>query len=365
MLVGYYALPGSRSRPRRELVVPRGALFLAVPAVLGFVGFVFGAIRARAFWGAHVHAPALFASVAQLKPVFLYAWGLAWLLLLSGRATPNQKRVIRFAIFPMALAVVLSDLAAKIIVMTIAGLPVIAYWYVRRQLPWRTLLVLLLLLVFVIFPFYNNYRVFDPDLPVFERVELTVRHISEWNAFEWHEETISTFKKRFALITSTAAVVRDVPNRVPYANGDTFVGPFFAFFVPRILWPDKPEFVFGREFGELFRIVHILDERTSIAATLPGELFWNFDLGGVLVGMALWGMLIRWFYLRYGASAELDPVRRAIYLVLLFEFSMFGAGIAAQLASMLRTVLLLEMLVWTSRRIGLLQAAPADPPGRN
>jgi len=43
----------------------------------------------------------------------------------------------------------------------------------------------------------------------------------------------------------------------------------------------------GRDFGEKFRIVHILDDKTRISLAVPGELYWNFDLPGILVGVAI------------------------------------------------------------------------------
>ncbi len=134
--------------------------------------------------------------------------------------------------------------------------------------------------------------------------------------------------------------------------------PAMALFVPRFLWPDKPMFMMGRDFGVKFRVVNVVDDKTRIAVTVPGELYWNFDLPGILLGMALWGMVVRLVYRRYASSAGLDPVRRASYILLLIQFVHFGGGIAGQSVGVIRTLIILEVFCWTCRRLKLIQTAP-------
>jgi hypothetical protein len=158
-----------------------------------------------------------------------------------------------------------------------------------------------------------------------------------------------------ALINSVATVVRDTGRWVPYESGRTLFLPTLVYFVPRVLWADKPLFTMGREFGETFRLVHILDERTSVAATVPGELYWNFGLPGILIGMAVGGVLVRLLYRRYGEGPALDPVRKAIYIVVLVALVHYGGGIAGQTVMTVRTVLILELFCFVARRMGLLR----------
>ncbi len=116
----------------------------------------------------------------------------------------------------------------------------------------------------------------------------------------------------------------------------------------------------GRDFGVKFRVVNVFDERTRIAVTVPGELYWNFDLPGILIGMALWGVAIRLVYRRYASSAGLDPVRRAIYMLLLIQFIHFGGGLAGQSVGLIRTLILLEVFCWAGRRLGLIRTVPVE-----
>jgi hypothetical protein len=215
-----------------------------------------------------------------------------------------------------------------------------------------------ILLVFVIFPFYNTYRALDPRVASADRASMTIEIAKGWSSEEYWTQSVGTAKRRMALINSVAVVLRDVGRWVPYAHGETLFTPAVTFFIPRVLWPDKPYFTMGREFAETFRVVAILDRDTRVAVTVPGELYWNFDLPGILIGMALWGVALRFLYRRYGEALALDPVRRAIHIVLLIQFAHFGGGLAAQAVGVLRIMIVLEAYRWISRQAGLIVIRP-------
>jgi hypothetical protein len=368
-LMGYLALLGGYFGPwfkgqvrRKYEDVPNGALFLLLPGVLGLLGSVAEAAWSRARWLGEAF-PAIVSSLAQFAPLFLFSYALGWLLLFSGRANRTQKWVVWGFFVPAASLVGLASLTDKSLSMTLAGIPVIALWYARRRIPWKTLLALTLALVFVVFPFYNTFRVLDPRMSWSERVGLTIETIRAWDMEKYNRETLQTVKRRLALVNSVAVVIRDVPRWVPYAKGETIFLPAVAFFIPRVLWPDKPWFTMGRTFAEKFRVVHTLDQETRVAVTVPGELCWNFDLPGVIFGMALWGVGMRFLYRRYGEGTGLDPVRRAIHIVLLVQFAHFGGGLAPQTVAVLRILVVLELLRWLGRRTGVLSTVPLNGAG--
>jgi hypothetical protein len=89
-------------------------------------------------------------------------------------------------------------------------------------------------------------------------------------------------------------------------------------------------------------------------------LYWNFDLPGILIGMAVFGAVLRLFYRRYGEGKRLDPVRRATHIVLLIQFIHFGGGLAGHSVMVLRTLILIEAYRWFSRRVGLLRIDHVD-----
>ncbi len=359
MLGGYYG-PWFRPQTARETEdLPTGASVLAVPGLLGVIGNAADVSMKVAFW-AGSNFSGFVSSLAQLAPLYYFSWALAWLLVLSGRATWIQRWMLYLGFIPITLLILLNNLSDKSQAVTLLVVPLISLWYARRVFPWRSLIIIGLVLIFVIFPFFNNYRLLDPRLPSSQRAALTMTSLTSMDRDEYLEESLGTFKRRIALINSVAVVIRDVPRWVPYENGETIFVPAMAFFVPRFIWPDKPLFMMGRDFGVKFRIVSIFDERTRIAVTVPGELYWNFDLPGILIGMALWGVVVRLFYRRYAGSAGLDPVRRAIYMLLLIQFVHFGGGIAGQSVGLIRTLILLEVFCWISRRLGLIRTVPVE-----
>lgn len=363
-LLGYVALQAGYFAPwfrggakRIWEEYPRGVLFLVIPGMVGFVGGVAEAIWSRSRW-LGVSFPAIFSSLAQLAPLFMFAWALGWLLVLSGRASRAQRIFTLAFLTPATIVIGLSTLSDKSLTMTLMGVPVIALWYARRKIPWKTLVLMAVLLVFLVFPLYNTFRLIDPRIDTADRMRMTSEIVIEWDMDDYRAQSVGMVKQRMAMINSVAIVIRDVGRWVPYANGETLFTPALTFFIPRVLWPDKPYFTMGRRFAETFRVVQILDRDTRVAVTVPGELYWNFDLPGILLGMMLWGVALRFLYRRYGEASTLDPVRRAVHIVLLIQFAHFGGGLAAQAVGVIRIMIVLEAYRWISRRAELLEMIP-------
>lgn len=74
---------------------------------------------------------------------------------------------------------------------------------------------------------------------------------------------------------------------------EPFIGESYAMLlislVPRVIWPDKPLFDYGQEFGRVSGFLGVDDDSTSISVTYIGESYLNFGwLGWVpMFGIAL------------------------------------------------------------------------------
>ena len=66
----------------------------------------------------------------------------------------------------------------------------------------------------------------------------------------------------------------------------------FTFFIPRALWAAKPE-SFGLGFATLYMPDVQWGSMTYVSSSLPGELFLNFHVAGVLAGFLLLGWWLR------------------------------------------------------------------------
>jgi len=337
----------------REIEWPTGYLFLGGIGAVGFLGHFASAMVERSSHLASRLATGM-SPIAQLAPLFLFAWGLGWLLYYSGRSTRVQRLILFGALSPCAAMVCYMTVSDKSIIMTMIGIPIIARWYCLRRVPWTVLIVLLLVLVFVVFPLYNTFRWSDPHASNAARLETTYQTVQSWGTDQYLRFSLDAFKYRMALINSVAVVVRDTGRWVPFARGRTIFMPTMTYLVPRYLWPDKPIAEPGREFGRLFRVTNYWSRDTYVASTIPGELYWNFHVPGVVIGMALYGYLIRWLYGRFGGPRRVDPVRHATHILILVMLAHTGSSIAGDGVVLVRLLVMLLLIRWLGRRFEML-----------
>lgn len=120
-----------------------------------------------------------------------------------------------------------------------------------------------------------------------------------------------TFLGRFYGTDSFMVVLDAADQSYPLQWGATMADLLY-FYIPRALWPGKPEsysLAFGREF--LSAIPHA--EGTFFTPTLPGELYLNFGVVGVLAGGLLMGFLLRKFYLKLFLSPDRGVEQLLVY----------------------------------------------------
>ncbi len=78
---------------------------------------------------------------------------------------------------------------------------------------------------------------------------------------------------------------------LPFRWGST-LADLGTFWIPRAIWPGKPD-SFGLEFPALYMPDVRWGAMTYVSTSLPGELFLNFHVAGVLVGSWLLGTAMR------------------------------------------------------------------------
>jgi len=354
LLFGYYGPWSDRRDAPRRTDHLRGPMFLFLAGGLGLAGFLAVAVQERAMV-THVSLTTVISSLTQLSPIFLFAWALAWMYVYADDVSWTRKLVILGTLVPAAVITALATFSDKSLITTMIGVPIVARWYRKRRMPWLFLIALLLVLMFVIFPFYNTYRWSDPNMGRSERMVVTYQTVQSWDSNKYMFHSFEQFKRRLAMINSVAVVVRDVDRWVPYANGSTIFMPAVTYFIPRVLWPEKPVQTFGRDFGRIFRVTNPFTRDTYIAVTVPGELYWNFGVTGVLLGMGIFGAGLRLMYRRYGEGMGRDPVSQAIYILLLIQVAHLGSSLAGDLVVMVRTLVVLEAMRWVGRRLGMIQ----------
>jgi hypothetical protein len=99
------------------------------------------------------------------------------------------------------------------------------------------------------------------------------------------------FLWRFSYPASALSeVINRTPNKVPYWNGETYFSLFYKF-IPRAIWPNKPEENIGQQFGKRYNFLDITDNSTSMNLPLMAEFYANFGYWGIIGGMFLLGLL--------------------------------------------------------------------------
>jgi hypothetical protein len=130
----------------------------------------------------------------------------------------------------------------------------------------------------------------------------------------FYEDQYITLLKRGFEASSIAVIAEEVELK-GLINGETFYQIRY-FFVPRLLWPDKPMMVRGAWFTSyLGNSARETDSTTSIGMEAAGELYWNFGYVGVILGMFVLGAMFGVLWRMSGANPAMQPLHMLLYFL--------------------------------------------------
>lgn len=153
---------------------------------------------------------------------------------------------------------------------------------------------------------------------------------------------ICTIAWRIDLKTLMEMIVAKTGKEVQFQEGRTLVElPFF--FIPRVIWPEKPDVSVGQLFNREFRVS--ASPTTYISTSFMGEFYWNFGWIGVFIGMftigLFWGGIGSIAAINEQASvARMLILVSAIYLLIL----RFETGVAQQIVLFIRSAMIIMIL---------------------
>lgn len=358
--LGGYALWSPRLRPTALThLVPRQILAYLIPALLGAAGYAGSRFQSANLLSGVGISPAL-SLLQQFGSLFFFGWYLAWYMTWAGALRASRAIALLAVLTCIVGVVVFVSFGSKAMAMTVLGMPVMAYYETKRRLPIKTMLAVALVTTFVVFPMFNTFRQTDRSLDTSRRLDHTLEMASGWDSNRFLDASVFAALQRVALVTAVAAVVSDTPRWVDYRYGDTlFLAPV-GLMIPRFLWPEKPNISIGREFGATFHLTRALDTETEVAPTMVGELYWNFALPGVVIGMFILGIGYRYMFARFGAGTGFAPVPKAIYAAILPTLLQFEGNVAIIAAGVVKSVLIIAVFLLVMRRVGLFTTrAPA------
>jgi len=86
--------------------------------------------------------------------------------------------------------------------------------------------------------------------------------------------------------------------------------------VPRFINPDKPLFNIGNEVAHHYGFISSTDHLTNISVSQVGEMYMNFGVLGVVIGMGLWGVMATMMHRIFGPGSWMTP---AIAMTILWQ----------------------------------------------
>ncbi|MEK6274454.1 MAG: O-antigen polymerase [Actinomycetota bacterium] len=101
---------------------------------------------------------------------------------------------------------------------------------------------------------------------------------------------LDTLNRRARQIENVAVILRDTPSVFSHTNGNALPNALAIALVPRVLWADKPIFDGGRSFPQLY-LKQATNSRSNTGPSHIGDLYRNFGLVGVILGMGLFGAI--------------------------------------------------------------------------
>ncbi|PYQ65601.1 MAG: hypothetical protein DMF54_10600 [Acidobacteria bacterium] len=304
LLLGYYALP-ARSLRRFAARFPDWDERRAVIAA-GLLMLVGGVGLAQVFQsGNYFFVATTIAQPSSDDSVVGFIQGLFFvgLTIMAIVAFRSNHRAAIWAVIVISLVcvVVLLPTGRRYWLLYAGAAVAIPYHFYRRPISVKVIVVSLLAIVFVLYPVGQVYRVVS--VPVLNSGPSQVPGVLQGVADDLSRMTPAGYvdfslTSAFGRVNYALVLTRleeTYPQREPYLYGQTYL-PAITILIPRSIWPDKPTFDFYNRFGRATGILNPSDTGTSVLYSSIGELYLNFGLIGLLVGMVLYGLLFKFLY---------------------------------------------------------------------
>jgi len=129
------------------------------------------------------------------------------------------------------------------------------------------------------------------------------------------------------------------PAKTDFLYGETYLS-LFAAPIPRQMWPQKP-----LEPGGLLGSYFFPGEKTGAPPSQIGELYINFGIGGVVLGMLIWGIIFRYLSDYFRPLLSQNQAATFVYFLILTKFIPLIVSGAMTNASMNTLVLLIPTIL--------------------
>jgi len=166
-------------------------------------------------------------------------------------------------------------------------IPIIIYLIIRHYVyerSFKRVLIAGLLIFFVLIPFLNFYN--NPLIFFHSYVKdsnITFKSIEQYS-----------LDSSFSRLNQSKSIFNVFGKTDKFLYGRSLLNFFISLGPPRFIWKDKPVInASGNEFGRAYGIINPDNFQTSVGSTIIGDLYMNFGLWGIILGMLIIGALYR------------------------------------------------------------------------
>lgn len=231
---------------------------------------------------------------------------------------------------------------------------VVAYVWERRRVPLLMTAASVAFVFLFVFPFVQQFRDYVnveygqiPAISKFRLDELGRLRLREGDEEGTLWSSVLKSSSRYAGIDELHNLDRMVPEYVDYRYGRDFLAIAYNV-IPRALWPSKPQYSRGADYGAALGTV------TSVTPFPFGEALWQLGVLGMMPMMALWGIAlasivrgIDWLCVR--ADSPLFVV--ALFLSQIYWIAGGESSLAGVLSGIPQLAVLYGAAYWIARRI--------------
>jgi oligosaccharide repeat unit polymerase len=363
LLAGYYSPIASkiaRALPRfvwrwpQSLSFARVLLIYAIGLSAQILLFSFAGSNIWVLGSDSGNLPSYF--LVALSVFLQYATGMTSISIFGGGAAKNFVRLFWLVLVPTAI-VQSFTLGGRYYLIAVATMVLVAYHYLRRHVSPFQVVVSAVVIFTTLFPALGIYRgmylrsagVARSPAELVETVLGLPGYLSQLGWPEYVSLAADALMSRSHGIDSLSLIIKYTPGLSDFKYGREYLLiPAYAF-IPRAIWRDKP-----LNQSAVFAKLYVLDPAVLVGGSIGqfhiGDLYWNFGLPGIVVGMFVLGIFYRSVYVYLSPNESKDPLRVFLYMFfLLLVMLAFEVDIASMASSLLKTLVSLIPVCWFMR----------------
>ena len=233
------------------------------------------------------------------------------------------------------------------VLITLFIIPAISYNYARKHLSMKWLavyaLIMLVILLVVIMPLqgpFRQARIFYSSGSFSEYLR-TVRQVSYKRTLG---DQLSEFSQRQIILENFAISISKTPSIIPFKNGGTLLSTL-SNFIPRSIWRKRVAYSLDRVFSTEYA-GWSENSKGATGVTNIGELYINFGITGIVIGMFVLGLLYRTVYKNLIGIQAVGDLRILVYYSFLMCFTWIEGSLGYLFFNLiLETIVLIAVLL--------------------